>query len=652
MHAQIYTSPMYYVKLHITATKNKFAFMRLFLPLSAPCTWSSMYIMLQSTAFVLFLSLGSLLAYDDRDINETLSELGQQPAQDTWADEKNSNNQWLHSLQTKDTCPNMWFVKEKDGNYCTCGNDVLGTVQCNPKTREVSVIDCYCVTEYFTGGDSIYVVGECFFNCINTSSYDYHRAPSNCSNLNRYGTLCGKCLPGHTIPAYSYQFKCMKCDSDNHNWWLYVLYAYLPLTVFIVIILLFRINVAAPKLYIFVLIAQNATTPINIRVLVAAASHYPPLRSGVAFIATVYGIWNLDFFRVVLPEVCLNFPPLHILALDYLIAIYPMLLMGVAYIIVELHGRGFRPVLCLWRPFHRFFVQFRRHWGIQTTIMDAFVTFFILSTTKLFSVSFDLLVGTTLYTPVSKEKYRSLGLHLYYDPNIKYFDMEHHLPLAVMAIAVLTVFIIIPLCLLLCYQCKCFLKCLTRCHLRGRTLDEFVNTFHQYYKDGSNGEWDCRWFAGFYLIHRAAAFITFALSLSAISNAFLICVMIIGAIIFLIVEPYNEEYSAFNTVNTNFLLLQALYFAVMAQDSLDFSLERKFDVITGLILTAILLTPLVYIIGVAIHHLYTRGACSRLTQNEASLSVSLPDRLVNSSKYRDTFSFTAAMQLSPHTATQ
>ena len=54
----------------------------------------------------------------------------------------------------------------------------------------------------------------------------------------------------------------------------------------------------------------------------------------------MYGIWNLDFFRVVLPEVCLNFPTLHILALDYLIAIYPMLLMGVAYIIVELLGRG------------------------------------------------------------------------------------------------------------------------------------------------------------------------------------------------------------------------------------------------------------------------------------------------------------------------
>ena len=591
---------------------------------------------------MLFVYLSSLVVAN-KNI-ERLPVLEEQHTQDATIDERKSNNQ----QKINGTCPQMWFVRGKDGT-CTCGNDVFGTVQCNSNTGEVSVVDCYCVTEYFTGGDSIYVVGECFFNCINTSSYDYHRAPINCLNLNRCGTLCGKCLPGHTIPAYSYQFKCMKCDSDNHNWWLYVLYAYLPLTVFIVIILLFRINVAAPKLYIFVFVAQNAVTPINLRVLVAIASYHPTTWGGVAFIATVYGIWNLDFFRVVLPEVCLNFPPLHILALDYLIAIYPMLLMGVAYIIVELHDRGFRPVLCLCRPFHRFFVQFRRHWGIQTTIMDAFVTFFILSTTKLFTVSYDLLVGTTLYTPVSKEKYRSLGVHLYYDPNIKYFDTEHHLPLAVMAIAVLTVFIIIPLCLLLCYQCKCFQKCLTRCHLRGRTLDEFVNTFQQYYKDGSNGEWDCRWFAGIYLIFRAAAFLTYALSLNAISYTLLTAVCILGAIGFLMVEPYNKKYSVFNTVSACFLLLQGLFFAVMAQRVLVLSMKIRFDVITDLVFAVIVIVPLVYIIGVAIHHLYTRGACSRVMENEASLSTSLPDRLVNSGNYRDSFGFIAASQPSPHT---
>ena len=48
---------------------------------------------------------------------------------------------------------------------------------------------------------------------------------------------------------------------------------------------------------------------------------------------------------------------------------------------------NFRPLLYMWKPFHYFFARFHRQWGIQTTIMDAFVTFFFLSATKLLSAS-------------------------------------------------------------------------------------------------------------------------------------------------------------------------------------------------------------------------------------------------------------------------
>ena len=93
---------------------------------------------------------------------------------------------------------------------------------------------------------------------------------------------------------------------------------------------------------------------------------------------------------------------------DYLIAVYPMLLMVIAYSLVELHGHRFRPVLYMWRPFHYFFARFRREWDLRTSIIDAFVTFFILSTTKLFSVSFHLLMPTELFTVYTD----SLGLYM------------------------------------------------------------------------------------------------------------------------------------------------------------------------------------------------------------------------------------------------
>ena len=193
-------------------------------------------------------------------------------------------------------------------------------------------------------------------------------------------------------------------------------------------------------------------------------------------------------------------------------AIYPMLLIGIVYIIVELHGSGFRPVLYMWRPFHRFFARFRRKWGIQTTIMDAFVTFFILSTTKLFDVSFTLLVGIRVFTPDGKYSW-----YLYYDPSVRYFGSDH-LPYALGAIAMLIVFIFFPLSLLSCYHCKQCRKCIQRCHLQGLAVDQYVNTFQQYYKDGSNGTRDCRWFAGFLFLVRSTLFVIYSYSLSEISD--------------------------------------------------------------------------------------------------------------------------------------
>ena len=544
-------------------------------------------------------------------------------------------------------CPksNTWFVRGRDGK-CKCGRDWNGIVQCDPETQKLLVLDCYCIT---STADGIAVVGNCIFNCVN-STYNigrdkiYHGAPSDCQTLNREGALCGKCRGGFALPAYSYNLTCIKCDNDHQNWWLYVTYAYVPLTFFIIIILVFRISVIDPKLYMFVLVAQNIVTPMILRILVAKTANSHGVsefaKFGVSFLATVYGIWNLDFFRVVLPTVCLNINPLPTLALDYVIALYPMLLMGVAYILVELHGCGFGPVLCMWRPFHRFFVRFRRHWGIQTSIMDAFVTFFVLSTTKLLSVSYDFLISTVVFTPE-----KTLGIYLYYDTSIKLFGL-HHLPYALTALAVLTVFIIFPLSLLLCYRCKAFQKCLTKCQLKGRTLDEFVNTFQQYYKDGSNGTFDCRWFAGFHIILRTAAFMTYIFSLSEIAYVLLTCLSIIGAGVVLLVHPYKEEYGVFNTLNTIFLLWQALFFTSAVNESLSTILAVR--LYTNYIPTFVLgLVPLMYIIGLNVRHFFKRSICLRMkvAQGTAPLSP-LPDRLLHSDQYRDSFGFISASQSS------
>ena len=64
------------------------------------------------------------------------------------------------------------------------------------------------------------------------------------------------------------------------------------------------------------------------------------------------GIWSLDFFRSVIPPFCVssNIKTVHALALEYLVTFW------------------------LWKPLHRYFVQFRRRWDSTASIINAFTT--------------------------------------------------------------------------------------------------------------------------------------------------------------------------------------------------------------------------------------------------------------------------------------
>ena len=95
----------------------------------------------------------------------------------------------------------------------------------------------------------------------------------------------------------------------------------------------------SPKLNMFVFAAQNLSDPMFLRIILYTLSQTKELALivPVKLIATIYGIWNLDFLRVnVLPDVCINVIPLHILVLDYLVAIYPMIVTALAFTVVEL----------------------------------------------------------------------------------------------------------------------------------------------------------------------------------------------------------------------------------------------------------------------------------------------------------------------------
>ena len=109
-----------------------------------------------------------------------------------------------HQLIVDDSCSDLWFIPRN--NTCHCGSTLDGVVTCNEQTKDVMVLDCYCMT---TDSTNQTVVGACLYNCNNLShtvEYQdnvYHQAPSDCTHLHRRGTLCGECENDYFPRAYS-----------------------------------------------------------------------------------------------------------------------------------------------------------------------------------------------------------------------------------------------------------------------------------------------------------------------------------------------------------------------------------------------------------------------------------------------------------------
>ena len=105
------------------------------------------------------------------------------------------------------------------------------------------------------------------------------------------------------------------------------------------------------------------------------------------------------------------------------------------YACVELHGHHFRPIVWLWKPFHRCRVNVRRRWDTKASIIDVFATFLLLAYCKLPFVSLYLLGGIKIYYG-DGEHVSSTSYVVFVDATVHYFR-EEHLPFAIIAIVIL-----------------------------------------------------------------------------------------------------------------------------------------------------------------------------------------------------------------------
>ena len=558
-------------------------------------------------------------------------------------------------------CRTWFFPNLSSNGTCRCGNDVHGIVKCNDSTKEAFIRSCYCMTYNESTGP---VVGACPYNLLHPTLTHtlYNLVPPNtsglndymCGHLNREGRLCGKCKEDYSIPIYSYDLKCVHCSTSPFNWILYILAAFLPLTVFFVVVVSCRLSGTSPKLLTFVLFSQFVSAGANVYVVLEETVPYPIAASLAKVLFTLYGIWNLDFFRTLLPHICVNIDKLQALALDYAVAFYPLILLVVTYLLIQVHICNFRVIDFMCRPFHRCANCLRSQLDVRTSIVDAFATFLLLSYVKLLCVSADLLIPTHVYNVNGS----SLGLYLYYDATIEYFG-EEHLPYGVLAVFVMLVFIIFPLLLLLLYPMRCFQQCLGCCGIRWHALPIFIDAFQGCYKDGTNGTRDCRYFAATFFFVRILLFIIFALGPTGLFYGAALLVFIPLVIAIVIMQPYKPRFSTYNAVDSVLVLLLALVCATVVCSIIAGQEARrwlKFSISLAFIVAVL---PLFYISAVTLHWMCSQRPFGQrmigrvhgwIAENHGQMVAagseeSLPNRLINPEEYDEDLTDPVAVQV-------
>ena len=401
-----------------------------------------------------------------------------------------------------------------------------------------------------------------------------HWTQNVCEDVNRKGTLCSQCMSGYTVSVNTYDLKCV--PDKECNWFLTLLAVLGPLTIFYLIVFLFRINAAAPYISLVILLAQILSTRQVADIFILCNIS----KSNIAnkFLISIYSVWNLDVLQVYMPPMCLgkHFGNLQVLAFQYLIALYPLILVLVTYALAELHARQWWCVYWLLWPIVKLFKVLRISIDPMRSIMNTFATFVLLSVTKFTIVSVNILGYVNLIdingTVVAKAPL--------YDGGTKYFSAEH-LPYAILAIVVLLFCNVLPLLLLFLSPMRSFQRCLRSCCCSFRCV-HFVNTFLEvfqgHFKDRVSHHRDYRFVAGLQFLLRLLVLVIYSIiHLPELISLISAVIFLLWTVVGLMLKPYKRElHNVLEAILSTYyvianLLIQYLFVSFLKDNTRDLS---------------------------------------------------------------------------------
>lgn len=457
---------------------------------------------------------------------------------------------------SEEPCP-LWYYSEDKNckGKCTFSNvntaisrNRACSLQANGSTLLLQ--QGYCMTFNETDGNAYIVAcpyntaqGYDKFLCEQSLiiSVTTYRKLNNftCSNLNRVGLHCQHCNSLFGPSVYTLDLGCHACTKQYSGWCLYFFLEFVSISLFLVVILAFQITPTQANMKSFVLFCQLINT---IFLSLESESLFKNAfgKASVIFIQILkvfYGFWNLDFFRSVIPPFCVdpNLNNLGVLTLQYLSVVYPTIIIVVAWFLVDLHERGFRPIVAMWRPFKRGLSHFSVTNDPKRIIISCLASLVILSYTKVIYISVTVMNVVNTYS-LCGEKVKVL----YLQPDIGIFGTKHAPYIFISSIMVL-LYTVLPLLLLLLYSMQCFQDKLNSLCIHSHNIQMFVEAFHSSYKDGSNNKQNTRLFSTVYLFFRIFVVLSFVKSpMLFISFLLLAFTQVFTLSLLCIVRPYKS----------------------------------------------------------------------------------------------------------------
>ena len=505
-------------------------------------------------------------------------------------------------------CPPGFLLSPTQSCICI-EQDISENIKCNQVLYKSFVFIGFCVSQEHE--NSSLLIARCAFanhlikpllpiNQDNTTGVVHF-----CQEFKRKGKLCGECEDQYGVSVFSDTFDCIRCNGSRTGYIMeYLAVEFIPTTVFFMAIFFFHIGITTGPANGFIFFAQVVSTPAEIlfltyglKLLISGNTYLPTVMADL--LTDPYCIWNLDFFRISHTKICIStqMKVIHVLALRYISALYPLVLLLITYAIIELQARNYRPFMFLWRVFCFPCVRWRRVWKAKTSVIDAFASCILLSYTKLVLVSFDYFSHSNVAN-ISGDQVASV---LTFDTSVDFLGKEHA-PFLAIAIFIILTFGAFPPLILTCYQFRTFQNCLEFCRLRTQVLQQFVQAFQGCYKDGTDGKVDCRFFAGLYFIFRIIILLVMAVCTS-FPSGFLMVITSTSTflVLFAIFQPYKKLIH--NIVDALLLFLLTTVTAIQSYTYSQLQQTLKLSKVF-LLYYSILYLPLIYITAYVVTWLY------------------------------------------------